>query len=116
MGGAVFEGLIMTEIWKAFLNLGKKPAVFFWRSQGGLEVDAISQAGNRLWPIEIKLTSTPSSRHSERLNLFKEVAGKAASDTGLLVCNTAQQRSLPGNNLALPWRKFPAWIEDRIGS
>jgi hypothetical protein len=116
MGGAVFEGLIITEIWKAFLNRDKRPALFFWRSQGGLEVDGIIQARDKLWPIEIKLTSTPSARHSEFLDLFKEVAGKAASEIGLLVCNTTQQRKLPGNNLALPWRRFPAWVEDLIGS
>jgi hypothetical protein len=28
MGGSVFEGLIMTEIWKAFLNRGKNPRSF----------------------------------------------------------------------------------------
>jgi hypothetical protein len=32
MGGAIFEGLIVTEAWKTFLNRGKEPALFFWRS------------------------------------------------------------------------------------
>jgi len=60
MGGALFEGLIISEVWKTFFNCGKRPAAFFWRSQGGLEVDLIIQAKGKLWPIEIKLTSTPS--------------------------------------------------------
>ena len=114
MGGAIFEGLIVCEAWKAFLNQGKKPPLFFWRSQSGLEVDMIIQAKGKLWPVEIKLTSTPSSHHTQPLDLFKSMAGKEASNTGLLVCKTDRPINLPGNNTALPWFDFPDWLADLI--
>jgi predicted AAA+ superfamily ATPase len=114
MGGAVFEGLIVCEAWKAFLNRGKKPSLFFWRSQSGLEVDMIIQARGKLWPVEIKLTSTPSLHHTQPLDLFKSMAGKEASGTGLLVCRTDRPINLPGNNTALPWVDFPDWVADLI--
>jgi predicted AAA+ superfamily ATPase len=115
MGGAIFEGLIVSEAWKTFLNRGKKPALFFWRSQGGLEVDMIIQARNKLLPIETKLTSTPSAHHAQHLELFKETAGNEASSKGLVVCNVEERKNLPGSNVALPWFVFPDWLSEHIG-
>jgi uncharacterized protein len=114
MGGAIFEGLIVCEAWKVFLNHGKKPSLFFWRSQSGLEVDMIIQARGKLWPVEIKLTSTPSSHHTQPLDLFKAMAGKESSKTGLLVCKTDRSINLPGNNTALPWAEFSDWLAGLI--
>ena len=115
MGGALFEGLIIGEVWKAFFNHGKKPAAFFWRSQGGTEVDLIIQAQGKLWPIEVKLTSTPSAHHVKGINCFKELAGKEAAAQGVMVCNVAGKVQLPGNNIALPWFMFHEWLEKIIG-
>jgi predicted AAA+ superfamily ATPase len=114
MGGALFEGLMISEVWKAFFNQGKRPSAFFWRAQGGTEVDLIIQAQGKLWPIEIKLTATPSAHHLKGVNSFKELAGKEASQQGLLVCNTAKKIELPGDNIALPWSMFSAWLEKII--
>jgi hypothetical protein len=74
----------------------------------------IIQAGGRLWPVEIKLTSTPSSYHIQPLDLFKKMAGKESSSTGLLVCNTDKPINLPGNNTALPWFDFPNWLVELV--
>jgi predicted AAA+ superfamily ATPase len=115
MGGAIFEGLIVSEAWKTFLNFGRKPALFFWRSQGGLEVDMIIQVRSKLWPIEAKLTSTPSAHHTQHLELFKEMAGNEASGKGLVVCNVEERKNLPGSNVALPWFAFPDWLSEHIG-
>lgn len=114
MGGALFEGVIISEVWKAFFNCGKRPAAFFWRSQGGLEVDLIIQAKGKLWPIEIKLTSTPSLNHVKGLNRFKKIAGSDASQQGILVCRIDKTRNLPGKNIALPWSVFPEWLKEII--
>jgi hypothetical protein len=114
MGGALFEGVIISEVWKAFLNCGKRPAAFFWRSQGGLEIDLIIQAKGKLWPIEIKLTSTPSLNHVKGLNRFKKIAGRDASQQGILVCRIDKTRNLPGKNIALPWSVFPEWLKEII--
>jgi len=111
MGGALFEGLIISEAWKTFLNSGKKPAIFFWRSQGGLEVDIIIQAQGKLWPVEIKLSATPSVRHAKGLDRFKKLAGSEASKAGVIVCNVQKRVDLPGGNMALPWSEFSRWLD-----
>jgi uncharacterized protein len=114
LAGALFEGLIVGEAIKTFAAHGKYPDVFFWRSHGGLEVDLIVQMGAKLWPIEIKLTATPTLRHADALNAFKSLAGADAAETGLLVCRVKKETALPGNNIALPWHEFPEWVTGRL--
>lgn len=115
MAGALFEGLMISEVWKAYSNQGKTPAAFFWRSQSGHEVDLIIQAQGRLWPVEIKMTATPSSLHLKPLQAFKMLAGKEASKEGVLVCRVSKKTALPENNTALPWSDFSQWLAKIIG-
>ena len=49
--------------------------------------------------------------HTRPLDLFKSMAGKESSSTGLLVCKTDRAINLPGNNTGLPRADFP----DRLG-
>lgn len=114
MGGALFEGLIVSEAYKVFALGGKRPDLFFWRSQDGLEVDLVLRMPEGLVPIEIKLTATPTLKHAEVLGKLKGLAGASAAPEGVLVCNVAEPTRLPGNNLALPWRQFPEWLTDRL--
>jgi hypothetical protein len=114
MGGVLFEGLIVSEVWKAFCHQGLTPAVFFWRAQDGMEVDLILQAQGKFWPMEIKLTATPGPGHLAGLNRFKEIAGKEAAEQGVIVCRVNTPRALPDNNLAIPWYQFSEWLEKVI--
>ncbi|MFL6192774.1 MAG: ATP-binding protein, partial [Thermoanaerobaculia bacterium] len=41
MGGHLFEGLIVSEAYKVYALLGKRPDLYFWRSQDGLEIDLV---------------------------------------------------------------------------
>lgn len=110
MGGVIFEGLVVGEAVKSFTTIGRKPDIFFWRSHDGLEVDLIIQIGNKLHPVEIKLTATPASKHIEPLQKFKALAGSDAADTGILVCRTNRVVDLPSGNIAIPWRHFSRWL------
>lgn len=114
MGGAFFEGLIISETVKIFAGTGKKRDIFFWRSHDGLEVDLIIQLDNKLYPVEIKLTATPSIGHLRAIDKFKFLAGKDAADTGLLVCAIENVITMPGNNIAMPWFKFPGWLKSKL--
>lgn len=113
MAGAFFEGLIISEALKILTGLGKKPDLFFWRSHDGLEVDLIIQIKGKLFPIEIKLTSTPTLQHFAPINKFKEIAGKDAAKEGVLVCRATQKKFLSQNNIILPWQEFPVWLAEQ---
>lgn len=114
MGGAFFEGFVVSEALKLFVNLGKKPNLFFWRSHDGLEVDLLIQMQGKIYPIEIKMTATPTLRHLEPLNKFKNIIGNDAAEIGILVCQVPKKTILADNNMALPWFEFSAWLQEKL--
>jgi uncharacterized protein len=114
MGGATFEGLIVSETYKAFVAAGQSPEIYFWRSRDGLEVDLIVQIGQQLYPVEVKLTATPTLKHIDPLNKFRALAGKEAAPMGVLVCQVPRPMPLPSDNVALPWQEFPEWLRKTI--
>ncbi len=116
MAGALFEGLMVSEAWKCFLQAGLKTALYFWRSQSGLEIDLLIQARAKLWPVEIKLTATPSVHHVTSMNRFKEMVGPNKAGDGTLVCNISQKKKLPGNCTALPWFEFSKWLQNLLST
>lgn len=116
LGGALLEGWIVAEAAKAYMARGRKPDIYFWRSHDGLEVDVLLVLDGRLYPVEAKLTATPSAGHVEPLRRFIRVAGGESADSGLIVCRTPQARMLPGGHTALPWGAFPQWLEERLGA
>lgn len=115
MGGAFLEGWVVAEAVKIFAAKGEKPALFFWRSHDGLEVDLLIQAKGKLWPVEIKLTATPTPQHLKPINRFLALAGAEAASHGTLVCQVQESRPLPGNHRALPWHQFPQWLRELTG-
>jgi len=115
MGGALFEGLVVTEALKTYTNRGLKPALWYWRSHDGLEVDLIVQGKRGLIPVEIKLTATPQPQHIEGLRRFRALAGEDQCSAGVLVCRVAQQQPLPHGATAMPWQKFSAWLGEQLG-
>jgi hypothetical protein len=114
MGGSLFEGFIVSEAFKVFALLGKRPDLYFWRSNDGLEVDLLVRLPRGLVPVEIKLTATPTLKHAGVLRKFCELAGGAAAPGGVLVCNIKEKATLPGGNVALPWKEFPEWLEREL--
>ena len=88
------EGLVISEAVKIFASLGKKPDLFFWRSHDGLEVDLIIQIRGKLYPIEIKMSATPTLQHLEPLNKFKKIVGSDVSEIGVLICRTPKKIAL----------------------
>jgi hypothetical protein len=114
LAGALFEGWVVTEAVKAFMALGRKPDIYFWRSHDGLEVDLLIVIGGKLQAVEIKLTATPAPGHLEPLTRFLSVARDEAFEHGLIVCRTETARDLPNGHRALPWKEFPGWVHERL--
>jgi predicted AAA+ superfamily ATPase len=114
MAGSLFEGWVITEAVKAFMALGRKPELYFWRSHNGLEVDLLIAVGGKLQAVEIKLTASPSVGHLAPLNRFLQTVGSDAWEQGLLICRTDSARTMPGGHLALPWNQFSAWLQTRL--
>ena len=56
--GALFENLVVAELWKARLNRARDPHLYFIRDKNQVEVDVLFQRGRDLHPIEIKSSET----------------------------------------------------------
>ena len=110
MGGAFFEGWIINEIVRVLNNTGKNGEIFFWRSREGLEIDCIIEANGRRYPLEIKMTATPTLKHAGALEKFLKLSG-TGSDRGLVVCNCREAKPLTRNVTALPWSAFMEWLQ-----
>ena len=114
MGGSLLEGWVVTEAAKAFMALGRKPDLYFWRSHDGLEVDLLLMMGGKLQAIEIKLTATPLASHASPMQRFITAAGDEAHKQGIVVCQTETERPLPNGHVAMPWQLFPHWLQERL--
>lgn len=69
MGGAIFENLVVAELFKTSLHRGEEPSVYFWRTASGNKVDLLIESRSGLVPMEIKLSATP------RPEMARQIAG-----------------------------------------
>lgn len=73
--GALFETLIIADLYKQYCNQGSRPPLYFWRDKGGsFEVDCIIDEGNQLFPVEIKSGQTFSSDFFKGVLQWNELA------------------------------------------
>ena len=114
MAGAFFEGWVVVETIKAFLNRGMKPDVYFWRSGDGLEVDLLVGVQGRWLPVEVKLTASPRQKHTEGLSRWRALAAGNAAEVSVLVCDVEKETALPFGTLALPWKTYPSWLGAKL--
>jgi predicted AAA+ superfamily ATPase len=95
MRGPIFETMVVAEWVKAFYNNGERLELYYWRSKAGMEVDLIIDRNGRLYPIEIKATSTVMPGHTENLNKWKELAGDMA-EKGIIIADIMESFEIKG--------------------
>ena len=59
--GSIFEGFVVAELLKNYLNAGQEPDLYFWRDSAGHEIDVLIERGEELMPVEIKSGQTVAS-------------------------------------------------------
>ena len=59
MSGNFFETWVVSEIYKSYLNNGKRPPLYFYRDSNKKEIDMIIHQNNTVYPIEIKKSAAP---------------------------------------------------------
>jgi uncharacterized protein len=78
MGGAIFENLVVAEFFKIFMHRGEEPALYYWRTTAGSEVDLVIETQGNLVPLEVKLSETLRPEMAKEIvNFQKDFAGKA---------------------------------------
>ena len=116
MSGPFFETWVVTEIYKSYLNAGKRPPLYFYRDGNKKEIDLIIYKDGVVNPIEIKKWSAPKDavkNFSVLKNIEKERAEEAEMrhvvktevGTCAVICTASDVIPIDGKN----WY-VPAWL------
>lgn len=94
--GNLFENMVVMEALKSRLNRGLDPDLWFYRNaSGSVEIDLMIEDGGRLYPREIKSSSTYSERMSAH---FKDVMALADNiEKPLVVYSGCTQEGIAAN-------------------
>lgn len=104
--GALFETAVVGEVRKLVARMAAPPQLYHWRTHNGAEVDLLLERDNRLYPIEVKLTSNPSG-HDVRGITALRCSGTGTHEVmpGLVVCGGESIRRLTAaGDAVLPWQ------------
>jgi predicted AAA+ superfamily ATPase len=80
MGGALLENLVVAELFKTYLHRGEEPAMYFWRTAAGAEVDLVIESQAGLIPIEVKSSATARPEMARGISAFRRDFGERASN------------------------------------
>jgi hypothetical protein len=84
--GAIFENMVVMEAFKAKLNKGLPPDLYFIRDRSGTEIDLVAEQGRKLHLFEIKASasySTDFTRNMDRLaNVVSDIASRSVIYSG----------------------------------
>lgn len=101
MGGAIFENLVIADMLKIFLHRGEEPALYYWRTSHGSEVDLVIETQSGPIPIEIKQTETLRPEMAKGVVSFRDDFGQKAA-RGYVVFPGEAALPLAENVVSLP--------------
>jgi len=103
MAGSIFETFIISNFLKRFKALDNQCNIYYWKNVGGIEIDLIIEYGNKLYPIEIKLTSTIYSKHYESLSKWINLISEENIDIALLINDSDLTGKLTDKIFSVNW-------------
>lgn len=101
--GAIFEGMVITELVKHRTNAGQEINLYYWRDKTGHEIDIIIDMGTKLLPIEIKSGKTISSEFYKNIRYWMELSKEKKS---ILLYAGEQSQKRSDNTEVVNWREF----------
>lgn len=101
--GAIFEGMVVTELVKKRTNAGLDINLFYWRDKTGHELDVLIDDGNSLVPIEIKSGRTISEQFFKNLNFWARLTGEKKS---YLLYGGKESQTRSDGKLIMNWREL----------
>ncbi len=101
--GNIIENYLIAELFKKRINLGKRPAFWFWQDQKKNEIDLLIEEGGKIKAIEIKSSQTYNTRLISGLGAWQKISG-STPENQYLVYAGQQSMELELGRL-LPWQK-----------
>lgn len=100
MNGAILETFVVGEILKGYWHNGRAVNLHFYRDRDGNEIDLILEQDNRLYPIEIKKTATPSRTASRSFDYLSRLGRPVGP--GAVLCLKDMPTPLSAEVTAIP--------------
>lgn len=72
LSGEFVETYAVSEIIKSYIHNGKTPNVYYCRTTNQEEIDVVLEENNKVYPIEIKKTATPTISMAKNFKLIDE--------------------------------------------
>ena len=118
MDGAFFETWVVSELYKSYINNGKRPPFYFYRDSNKKEIDIIIAKDGMVHPIEIKKSAAPKEA-IKNFSVLKPLENETKGDedfsrtghlktkigTGAVICMPTDIMPIDKNN----WY-IPAWL------
>ena len=101
--GAIFEGMVVTELIKKRTNAGLPINLFYWRDKTGHEIDIIIDNAGKLLPIEIKSGKTINTEFFKNMDYWSDLS-KVKKSMVLYAGSQNQKRS--NGRETLNWRSL----------
>jgi hypothetical protein len=102
MAGALFETAVVSEIVKSRYGMGERPELYYWHSQGGMEIDLLVPEKGRIVPYEIKMTPRVRAEHAHNLRYWLELSGQKEG-MGTLITDSHEKGPFGGNIRNIHW-------------
>jgi uncharacterized protein len=99
--GGLFECLVLMHLNAMAQLMTPRPGIFYWRTTTGREVDFVIEQGQKILPIEVKLTTKPRYRDVQNLRGFLDEYTNAT--LGVLVHCGSDVTLLDKDIIAIPW-------------
>lgn len=109
--GALFENLIITDIYKQYYNRAERPPLYFWRDQNGrYEIDCIIEySGLKLMPIEIKSGQTITTDYFKGLEAWRDITKQPDAQGYIVYGGAASQKRSMGT--VLSWQNVGSLVD-----
>ena len=98
--GAILETWVFGQLVRRFANAGQRPRISYFRNLDGGEVDFLLEQNGRIYPMEVKRSSSPSA---DDLKWVRSIPpGQAELMPGMVFCTAERYVPLPGGACGFP--------------
>ena len=112
--GSLFENFVIQEIIKLYINKGKTPPIYYFRTNNGLEVDLlIEKTPGKIIPCEIKCSKTPNKGMVSGINRFRKLYQNKniKIDNGAIISQATKSFPLTKTDIVYPLKEYLTKIQ-----
>ena len=102
--GALFENLIITDLFKSRLHNGVDPRFYFWQNKTKQEIDLIIDRPNNPLPYEIKSGMTMNDNYFTNLKYWQKLTGEKTENLNVIYGGDTDLKTSSGNFIS--WKSM----------